>query len=68
MAPKEVLDQIKNLIISCTAKGSQEDNSLMEAYRKFDKYLTEENIQLPVVILADDHSSKFDYKAFPKRI
>ena len=62
MAPKEAVAQIKNLIISCTAKGSQDHNSLLEAYRKFDKYLTEENIQRPVVVLADGHSSRFDYK------
>ena len=44
MAPKVAAENIKNLIISCTEKVSQDNNSLLDAYKKFDKNLKEENI------------------------
>ena len=34
----------------------------MDAYKTFDKYLTEENIQQPAVMLADGQSSRIDYR------
>ena len=60
MAPKAAVDNMKNLIISTTEKGSQTNISLLDAYRKFDKYLSENDI--PVVMLADGHNSRFDFK------
>ncbi|XP_065677263.1 uncharacterized protein LOC136071680 [Hydra vulgaris] len=61
MAPKTAVKNIKNLIISSTEKGSQDNHSLLDLHKKFDIYLSEENIQRPVVMLADGHSSRFDY-------
>nr|XP_047129891.1 uncharacterized protein LOC124809920 [Hydra vulgaris]XP_047129892.1 uncharacterized protein LOC124809920 [Hydra vulgaris] len=61
MAPKTAVKNIKNLIISFTEKGSQDNYSLLDLHKKFDIYLSEENIQRPVVMLADGHSSRFDY-------
>ncbi|XP_066924340.1 uncharacterized protein [Clytia hemisphaerica] len=62
MCPKPVAKKINNLLISSTEKGSQDNKSLLECYRLFDKYLDEKKIQRPVVMLADGHSSRFDYK------
>ena len=62
MVPKFAAEKMKNLIISTTEKGSQDNNSLLDVYKRFDKYLTEGQIKRPVVMLADEHSSRFDYK------
>ena len=40
MAPKTAIENIKNLIVSSTEKGSQDNHSLLDAYRRFEKYLT----------------------------
>ena len=61
MAPKVAVENIKNLIVSSTENGCQDHSSMLDAYRKFDKYLDEENIVFPVVVLSDDHSSRFDF-------
>ena len=61
MAPKEAVDNIENLLISTTEKGSQDHKSLRDAYKCFDSYLTKKNIQRPVVLLSDGHTSRFDY-------
>jgi hypothetical protein len=37
MASKEAVENIKNLLISSTEKGSQNHNSLLECYKLFDK-------------------------------
>ena len=62
MAPKAAVENIKNLIVSSTEKGSQDSHSLLDAYRRFDKYLTNEKIKQPVAMLADGHGSRFDFK------
>ena len=61
MAPIEAVKSINNLLISSTEKGSQDHNSLLECYKLFEKYLMEHNIQRPVVVLSDGHSSRFDF-------
>ena len=61
MAPKVAVENIKNLIVSSTENGCQDHSSMLDAYKKFDKYLDEENIVLPVVVFSDDHSSRFDF-------
>ena len=69
MAPKEAVDKIK--LISTTGRGSQDHNSLLAAYKSFNKYLTNNKIECPVVILSDGYSSHFDYdvlKSFCKNI
>ena len=62
MALKAAIENIKNVIISCTEKGSQDNHFLLDAKKKFDKD-PEENIQQPVLMLADGHSSSFNYKS-----
>lgn len=62
MAPKVAVEKMKNLIISSTEKGCQDNHSLLDVYKRFDKYLSNNNIQRPIVMLADGHSSRFDYK------
>ena len=61
MAPKVAVEKIKRLLISTTESGTQDHHSLLDAYKKFEKYLGEENIQRPVVLLSDGHSSRFDF-------
>ena len=53
---------VENLLISTTENGCQDNKSLLDAYKLFDKYLTEKNIERPVVLLADGHSSQFGFK------
>ena len=62
MAPQKAVDNIKNLIISTTENGSQDNVLLLAAYKKLDKHLTDNVIERPVVLLADGHSSRFDFK------
>ena len=61
MAPEEAVQNIRNILISSTEKGSQDHCSLLECYKLFDKYLTENNVERPVVALSDGHTSKFDF-------
>ena len=51
MAPASAVDKIKHLLISTTDHGIE-----------FDKYLTEKEILRPVVLIADGHSSQFEYE------
>ena len=60
MAPREAVEKIKHLLVSTSENGSQDHKTLLAAYKKFDAYLTEKNIERPVVILSDGHSSRFD--------
>ena len=60
MAPEEAVQNIKNLLISSTEKGSQDHCSLLECYKLFDTYLTENNVERRVVVLSDGQTSKFD--------
>ena len=62
MAPQKAVDNIKNLIISITENGCQDNVSLLAAYKKLDKHLTDKVIERLVVLLADGHSSRFDFK------
>ena len=61
MAPKVAVENIKNLTLSSTENGCQDHSSMLDAYKRFDKYLDEENIVCPVVVLSDGHSSRFDF-------
>jgi len=61
MAPKETVEKIDELLISTTENGSQDHNSLLAFYKLFDKYLTKNNVNRPVVVLSDGHSSRFDF-------
>ena len=61
MAPKVAVAKIKNLIVSSTENGCQDHSSMLDAYKRFDKYLDQENIKRPVVVLSDGHSSRFDF-------
>ena len=63
MAPKVAVENIKNLTLSSTENGCQDHSSMLDAYKRFDKYLDEENIVRPVVVLSDGHSSRFDFAA-----
>ena len=61
LAPKVAVENIKNLIVSSAENGCQDHSSMLDAYKRFDKYLDEENIVRPVVVLSNDHSSRFDF-------
>ena len=61
MAPKVAVENIKNLIVSSTENGCQDHSLMLDADKRFDKYLDEENIVHPVVVLSDGHSSRFGF-------
>ena len=50
----------RTLLISTTENGVQDHVSLLAAYEEFNSYLTQNNVQKPVVVLNDGHSSRFD--------
>ena len=60
MVPKVAVEKIPNLLISTTVHGVQDHKSLLEFYKFFATKLTEQNIQRPVVVLTDGHSSRFN--------
>ena len=60
MAPVEAVENIQNLLISTTDSGYQEGCTLLDSLKLFDKYLGENNIQRPVIMMCDGHSSRFD--------
>ena len=62
MAPEEAVKNIKNLVISTTERGSQDHNSLLAAYKVLDRHITKMDIQRPVVLLTDGHSSRFNFE------
>ena len=62
MAPQSVVDKIPHLLVSTTENGVQTKESLLAAYKEFDEYLTEMDIERPVVLVTDGHSSRFDYE------
>ncbi|XP_065663558.1 uncharacterized protein LOC136085837 [Hydra vulgaris] len=62
LAPQKAVSNIKNLIFSTIESGSQDNCSLLAAYKKLDKHLTEQDIERPVVLLSDGHMSRFDFK------
>ena len=60
MAPEKTVEKIPNLLASSSDGGSQDHNTLLAAYQKFDAILLEKNIPRPMVILSDGHSFRFD--------
>ena len=60
MAPAIAVDSIKNLFISTTPNTVFTHQSLLDAYKKVEQYLTEYNIKHPVVIISDGHSTWSD--------
>ena len=60
MAPAIAVNSIKNLFISTTLNGVSTHQSLLDAYKKVEQYLKENNIKRPVVINSDGHSSRSD--------
>ena len=57
----EEIENIKNIIVTSTENGCQDHSSMLDVYKRFDKYLDEENIVCPVVVFSDGHSSRFDF-------
>ena len=57
-------NKIPNLVVSTTPHGVQDHTSLLFAYKRFDKYITDNAIQKPVVVLSDGHSSRFNKDTF----
>ena len=60
MAPPSAVENIPNLLISTTQSGYQDHNTCLESYKLFDKVITENKVQKPVVVLTDGHASRFD--------
>lgn len=62
MAPASAVDKIQHLLISTTDHGVSDQESFLAACTEFDKYLTDKQILRPVVLMADGHSSRFEYE------
>ena len=61
MAPdEEVVNNIRQLLLSTTESEVQDHNSLLDAYTYFNECITEKGIKKPVVILSDGYSSRFN--------
>ena len=60
MIPECVLDAVPNLMISTTPNGIQGDESLLACYNELDVILKQKNVQRPVLIISDGHSSRFE--------
>ena len=60
MAPEVAVEKINNLLISVIDNGYQNGASCLESCKLFEKYLTKEKVTLPIVMLSDGHSSRFD--------
>ena len=63
MAPESVMKNIPNLLISTTENGYQDGTSFFSLVMSFDKYLNQNAITRPVLLLSDGHSSRFNFKA-----
>ena len=55
-------DSIKNLFVSCTENGVQDQISLLATYKFFNEVLKTKGIKKPVVLLSDGHTSRFDFE------
>ena len=62
MAPPHTVENIQHLFISTSDKDVSDHQSLLAAYTEVDKYLAEKDVQRPVVLLPDGHSSRFGYE------
>jgi hypothetical protein len=60
MAPRQAVEKIPNLLISTTDSRYQEGCTLLDSMKSFDNYLQNNNVQWPVIIMCDSHSSRFD--------
>ena len=58
MAPKEAVENIKNLLVSTTKSGYQDHQTCLETYKLLNRITA--NKKRPIVILTDGHSSRFN--------
>ena len=61
MVPKEASEKIPNLLISTAENGVSTHETFLAAMQEFDEYLEEKQIERPVVLLSDGHSSRLEY-------
>ena len=61
MVPANAASKINHLLVTTSDHGVSDHITFLAALKEFDEYLTENNIQKPVVLLSDGHSSRFDY-------
>ena len=64
MATKPSVESILNLFISATENGIQDCKSMFETYKYLDKVVEKKQIQRPIVVLSDGHSSRFSCDTF----
>ena len=60
MASKECLTTIPDLLLSVNQHGVSDHNTMLDAYKELDSVITRNNIQRPVIVVTDGHSSRFD--------
>ena len=61
MVPQEASEKIPNLLISTAENGVSTHETFLAAMQEFDEYLEEKQIERPVVLLSDGHSSRLEY-------
>ena len=66
MAPAAAVQNIDHLLITTSEHGTSEHgtsdtDTSMAACNEFDKYLTEHDIERPIVLMSDGHSSRYDF-------
>ena len=54
-------ENIQNLLISTAENGVSTHETFLAAMKEFDEYLEEKQIERPVVLLSDGHSSRMNY-------
>ena len=61
MAPEFAVNNIPNLMISVNRSGVSDDNvTLLAAYKELNRHLNDINTKCPVIVLADGHGSQFN--------
>lgn len=58
--PIVLLEQFPDLLLSSTANGYQNSASFQQALARFDEYLETNGVMRPVLLLTDNHHSRFD--------
>ena len=60
MALKIGVEKINNLLVSTTDPGYQDERACLASYKMFAKAVKKNKVQKPIIVLTDDHSSRYD--------
>ena len=60
MTLKIGVEKINNLLVSTTDPGYQDGRPCLASYKMFAKAVKKNKVQKPIIVLTDDHSSRYD--------